>query len=43
MTLLSSILARRRTLPPAQSRSILRERDLAVPMDDGVVLTGSDS
>jgi uncharacterized protein len=38
MTLLSSILARRWKLPPAQSRSILRERDLPVPMDDGVVL-----
>lgn len=38
MNLLSTILARRWDLPPAQTRAVVRERDLRVPMDDGVVL-----
>ena len=38
MTLLGGILARRWDLPRAQTHAVLRERDLRVPMDDGVVL-----
>ena len=32
------ILARRWRLPPAQTRAVVRQRDLRVPMDDGAVL-----
>lgn len=38
MSLLSSILARRWDLPPAQTRAVVREQKLRVPMDDGTVL-----
>ncbi len=38
MSLLSGILARRWHLPRAQTRLVLRERDLRVSMDDGAVL-----
>lgn len=38
MSLLSSILARRWDLPPAQTRAVVREQKLRVPMDDGAVL-----
>jgi putative CocE/NonD family hydrolase len=38
VSLLSAVLARRWGLPPAQTRAIVRQRDLRVPMDDGVVL-----
>jgi putative CocE/NonD family hydrolase len=38
MTLLSAVLGRRWNLPPAQTHAIVRERDLRVPMDDGVAL-----
>ncbi|HET8751158.1 MAG TPA: CocE/NonD family hydrolase, partial [Gaiellaceae bacterium] len=38
MTLLSTILARRWELPPAETRKVVRERDLRVPMDDGAIL-----
>lgn len=36
--MLSSILARRWDLPPAQTRAVVREQKLSVPMDDGTVL-----
>jgi putative CocE/NonD family hydrolase len=36
--LIGEILARRWNLPRAQTRAVLRQRDLRVPMDDGVVL-----
>ena len=32
------ILARRWRLPPGQTRAVVRQRDLRVPMDDGAVL-----
>jgi len=38
VSLLSSILARRWDLPPAQARAVVREEKLRVPMDDGTVL-----
>ncbi len=38
MSLLSGILARRWHLPRAQSRAVVRERDLRAEMDDGAVL-----
>jgi uncharacterized protein len=38
VSLLSSILARRWDLPPAQTRAVVREQKLRVPMDDGTVL-----
>jgi uncharacterized protein len=38
VSLLSSILARRWDLPPAQTRAVVREQKLPVPMDDGTVL-----
>lgn len=38
MSLLSSILARRWDLPPAETRAVVREQKLRVPMDDGAVL-----
>jgi hypothetical protein len=38
MNLISAVLARRWHLPPAETRAVIRERDLRVPMDDGAVL-----
>lgn len=38
MTLLSEILGRRLRLPAPLTRDVVVERDLAIPMDDGVVL-----
>jgi hypothetical protein len=38
MTLISEILSRRMGLPRAQTRDVVRERDLRVEMDDGAVL-----
>jgi putative CocE/NonD family hydrolase len=38
MSLLSGILARRWGLPRAQTRAVVREKDLRVEMDDGAVL-----
>jgi uncharacterized protein len=38
MSLASEILARRMRLPRAQTRDVICERDLRVPMDDGAVL-----
>jgi putative CocE/NonD family hydrolase len=38
MSLLSEILARRWGLPRPQTRAVIRQRDLRVPMDDGAVL-----
>lgn len=38
MSVLGRVLARRWGLPPAQTRAIVRERDLRIPMDDGTVL-----
>jgi uncharacterized protein len=38
MTVASEILARQMRLPRAQTRAVLVERDLRVPMDDGAVL-----
>ena len=38
MTLLSQIFARNFGLPPAQSTDVIVERDLRVPMPDGVTL-----
>src|SRR5437763_10700469 len=38
MSLLSEILGRRMRLPRAHTRDVLREADLPVTMDDGVVL-----
>jgi hypothetical protein len=37
-SLLGRILARRWRLPPAQTRKVVRERDLRIEMDDGAVL-----
>jgi putative CocE/NonD family hydrolase len=38
MSLLSSILGRRWGLPPAQTRAVVRQAGLRVPMHDGIVL-----
>lgn len=38
LTIVSQIAGRRLRLPRAESRDVLVERDLQVPMDDGVVL-----
>ncbi len=38
MSLGSAILARRMGLPRAQTRAVVRERDLRTPMDDGEIL-----
>ena len=38
MTLLSRLLARVAHLPPAETYHVLVERDLKIPMPDGVVL-----
>ena len=38
MSILSRLIARYGKLPPAQTRDVLIERDLPVPMPDGVVL-----
>ena len=38
MTLLSRLIGKLAKLPPAQTRDVIVERDLKVPMPDGVVL-----
>ncbi len=38
MTLLSRLIGKLANLPPAETRDVIVERDLKVPMPDGVVL-----
>jgi uncharacterized protein len=38
LSLLSTILARRWKMPPAQTKAVICQRELRVPMDDGTVL-----
>jgi uncharacterized protein len=38
VNLITAILGRRWHLPPAETRAVVRQRDLRVPMDDGAIL-----